>query len=39
MSMFQKSLINSIKQYESLVALMWAKFQEFYIKTVIVESK
>ena len=39
MSMFQKSVINSIKQDESLVALRWAKFQEFlakvdYIKTV-----
>ncbi|MDY3204632.1 MAG: N-6 DNA methylase [Arcobacter sp.] len=39
MSMFQKSVINSIKQDESLVALCWAKFQEFlakvdYIKTV-----
>ncbi|AXX89210.1 hypothetical protein CKA55_00190 [Arcobacter suis] len=33
MSMFQKSIINSIKQDESLVALSWAKFQEFYIKT------
>ncbi len=37
--MFQKSVINSIKQDESLVALRWAKFQEFlakvdYIKTV-----
>jgi type I restriction-modification system DNA methylase subunit len=37
--MFQKSVINSIKQDESLVALCWAKFQEFlakvdYIKTV-----
>ncbi|TLT03339.1 Eco57I restriction-modification methylase domain-containing protein [Aliarcobacter cibarius] len=36
--MFQKSVINSIKQDESLVALRWAKFQEFlakvdYIKT------
>lgn len=39
MSMFQKSVINGIKQDESLVALRWAKFQEFlakvdYIKTV-----
>lgn len=32
MSMFQKSVINSIKQDESLVAIRWAKFQEFYIK-------
>ena len=33
MSMLQKSVINSIKQDESLVALSCAKFQEFYIKT------
>lgn len=32
MSMFQKSVINSIKQDESLVALRWAKFQEFLVK-------
>ena len=33
MSMFQKSVINSIKQDEGLVAIHWAKFQDFYIKT------
>ena len=37
--MFQKSVINSIKQDESLVALRWAEYQKFlakveYIKTV-----
>ncbi|MGJ0309847.1 Eco57I restriction-modification methylase domain-containing protein [Aliarcobacter cryaerophilus] len=39
MSMFQKSIINSVKQDESKVALRWASFQKFlakveYIKTV-----
>lgn len=39
MSMFQKSVINSIKQDESLVALRYAEYQKFltkveYIKTV-----
>ncbi|MCT7485604.1 N-6 DNA methylase [Aliarcobacter cryaerophilus] len=39
MSMFQKSIINSLKQDESKVALRWASFQKFlekveYIKTV-----
>ncbi|MCT7472625.1 Eco57I restriction-modification methylase domain-containing protein [Aliarcobacter cryaerophilus] len=39
MSMFQKSIINSVKQDESKVALCWASFQKFlekveYIKTV-----
>ncbi len=39
MSMFQKSVLNSIKQDESLVALAWAEYQKFltkveYIKTV-----
>ena len=37
--MFQKSVLNSIKQDESLVALRWAEYQKFltkvdYIKTV-----
>lgn len=39
MSMFQKSIINSVKQDEAKVALRWASFQKFlekveYIKTV-----
>ncbi|PRM90199.1 restriction endonuclease subunit M [Aliarcobacter cryaerophilus] len=39
MSMFQKSIINSVKQDETKVALRWASFQKFlekveYIKTV-----
>ncbi|WP_219993808.1 type I restriction endonuclease, partial [Aliarcobacter cryaerophilus] len=39
MSMFQKSIINSVKQDESKVTLRWASFQKFlekveYIKTV-----
>lgn len=39
MSMFQKSIINSVKQDETKVALLWASFQKFlekveYIKTV-----
>ena len=39
MSMFQNSVLKSFSQDESLVALRWAKFQEFlakvdYIKTV-----
>ena len=37
--MFQKSVLNSIKQDESLIALRWAEYQKFltkvdYIKTV-----
>lgn len=39
MSLFQKSVLNSIKQDESLVALRWAVFQNYltkidFIKTV-----
>ena len=39
MSLFQKSVLNSIKQDESLIALRWAEYQKFlakveYIKTV-----
>ena len=39
MSMFQKSVLKNVKQNESVVALRWAKYQEFkdkieFIKTV-----
>ncbi|MDP3466250.1 MAG: hypothetical protein Q8R86_10825, partial [Sulfuricurvum sp.] len=39
LAIFQKSVINSIKQDESLVALRWAQFQNYiskidFIKTV-----
>ncbi len=32
MSMFQKSIINSVKQDETKVALRWASFQKFLEK-------
>ena len=38
MSMFQKSVLKSISQDETLIALRWAKFQEFLAKKEFVKT-
>ncbi len=38
MSIFQKSVLQSIKQDESLVALRWAKYQDYLSKVEAIKS-